>query len=262
MPSRAVLSWSVVMLVGAIVLVIVLGLQLFPRLNGGQDLLKDAQPAFTEERIEGARAGVSMVSSIVDLADPIAQREGGAAGEVPKLVAFVAKGTGLTQAQVLEALATNFPHTTALLQAIPLEDVTAELPRLVAFLSRSLKLTPAEVQAALGENFPRLAQSIAALPTVTGGWNQVPETDQLTRFDGAPARTVPDVRDYFAADVIPVLERQGGNFRRLEGTWPPVNWFAWILFGAGAVVVLYSALLVDLSRPRRRERLRTGIARR
>lgn len=246
------LTWSVVVLVGVLVLAIIFGLRLFPRLNGGQNLLEDARPAFTEERVAGSRAGISMVSSIVDLADPIVTREGGAAAEVPKLVAFVSQKTGLPEAKVLAALADNFPHTTALLQAIPLEDVTRELPALVSFLAESLKLSPEEVQEALGQNFPRPAQSIAALPTVSSGWQSVEGTEALTRFDGTPARTVPAIRDYFAADVIGVLERQGGNFRRLESTWPPVDWFPWILFVIGSIVVVYGLLMVEMTRPRAR----------
>jgi hypothetical protein len=46
---------------------------------------------------------------------------------VPKLIAFVSQQTGLSQKAVVAALAKNFPHTLALLQAIPLSSVTAEL---------------------------------------------------------------------------------------------------------------------------------------
>jgi hypothetical protein len=37
------------------------------------------------------------------------------------------------------------PYTTALLQAIPLEAVTAELPGLINFLATALNITPAQV---------------------------------------------------------------------------------------------------------------------
>ena len=247
--SFSTLTWSVVVLVGVLVLVIIFGLRLYPRLNSGQDVLNDARPAFTDERVAGDRAGITIVSQVVDLADPIVTRQGGAAAEVPKLLAFVSQKTGLSQAQVLQALQQNFPHTTALLQAVPLEDVTRELPRLVAFLSDKLGLSEAQVQAALAQSFPRLAQSIAALPAVTGGWSDVPGTAHVTRFDGSPVRTVPQVRDYFAKDVIPVLERQRANFHRLDGTWPPVNWFPPLLSTIALVVVLYGALLAFLTRP-------------
>jgi len=179
------IAWSVVVAVGGLVLAFVFGARLYPSLDGGQKVLDDAHPAFTDERVAGDRAGITIVSQVVDLADPIVTRQGGAAAEVPKLLAFVSQKTGLSQAQVLQALQQNFPHTTALLQAVPLEDVTRELPRLVAFLSDKLGLSEAQVQAALAQSFPRLAQSIAALPAVTGGWSDVPGTAHLTRFDGS-----------------------------------------------------------------------------
>ena len=65
--------------------------------------------------------------------------QGGAAAEVPKLIAFVSQKTGLSQAAVVAALQKNFPHTTALLETIPLSSVTAELPGLLAFLEKTLQ---------------------------------------------------------------------------------------------------------------------------
>ena len=114
--NKQSLAWLIVALVGVVVVVLVLGLNLFGRLGAGQDVLDEARPAFTEERVQGDRAGITIVSQIVDLADPIATPRGGAAAEVPKLVAFVSKETGLSEAQVLATLTKEFPHTTALLQ--------------------------------------------------------------------------------------------------------------------------------------------------
>jgi len=162
----------------------------------------------------------------------------------------VSAKTGLSQADVLAALQTNFPHTTALLQAIPLEAVTAEQPRLIQFLADKLSLSPAQVSAAINQNFPHLAQSIKALPTVTGGWNHVAGTDKLTRFDGSPVRDVPQVRDYFAADVIPVLEHEQVNFRRLDTTPPPVDVFAPLLILIGLLVIAYGVAMVAVARYR------------
>src|SRR6202035_4991068 len=106
-----------------------------------------AQPAFSHARVTGDRAGINIISNDVNLADPIVTPQGGAAAEVPKLVAFVAQKTGLSQAAVLAALTKNFPHTTALLETIPLSAVTAELPGLVSFLATTLHTTPAQVLA-------------------------------------------------------------------------------------------------------------------
>ncbi len=79
---------------------------------------------------------------------------GAAVAEVPKLIAFVSQKTGLSQAAVVAALQKNFPHTTALLQTIPLSSVTAELPGLLAFLEKTLKLSQTQLLAAMTANFP------------------------------------------------------------------------------------------------------------
>jgi cytochrome bd-type quinol oxidase subunit 1 len=241
-----VLQWVIVLVVGVLVVTVVLGLNLIPRLNDGQKVLNAARPAFTPERITAARAGIDIISKNVDTADPIATAQGGAAAEVPKLIAFVSKQTGLSQAQVVAALKKNFPHTTALLLAIPLSSVTAEIPKLLSFLETTLKVSQTELLAALQQNFPRLTQSIVNLPTVTDGWAHVQKIDGLTRFDGTPVQTVPQLRTYFSADLIPVLERQQGNFASLDGT-STVNWIAPLLLIVGVVVILFALLMIALN---------------
>ena len=177
---------SVVLVVGVGVVALVLAMSLVPRVSNGQKLLDALRPANDAARVQGDRAGIDMVSAIVDMEDPIMTAEGGAAAEVPKLIAFVSQQTGLSQAEVVAALQKNFPHTTALLQTIPLSSVTAELPGLFAFLEKTLGVSEAELLAALQANFPGLAQSITNLPAVTNGWNNVPNIDGATRFDGTP----------------------------------------------------------------------------
>ena len=239
------LQWVVVLVVGVVVVTLVLGLDLIPRLNDGQKVLDAARPAFAQDRVAGARAGIDFISANVNMADPIATPEGGAAAEVPKLIAFVAQKTGLSEGEVLAALQKNFPHTTALLQAIPLSAVTAELPRLVAFLSTNLKLSQAQVLAALKQSFPGLAQSITNLPTLTSGWNDIKGIDGLTRFDGTPVQTVPQLRTYFSADLVPVLETQRGNFDSLDGS-SSVDWIAPLLLIVGIVVILFAGVMIAL----------------
>jgi hypothetical protein len=237
-------GWAVVVAVGALVVGLVLGLSLFPRLTNGQDLVDAARPAFTQARVEGDRAAITMLSQVVQAADPIVTPEGGVAAEVPKLLTLVSTRTGLSQAQVLAALRTQVPHTTALLQAVPLSSVSAELPRLINFLSTALKMPPAQVSAAIARNFPHLSQAITLLPAVTSGWNNVPGTEQLTRFDGSPVRTVPHIRDYFATDVIPVLESQQANFQRVDTTWPRLPVLPPLLLIVGILVVLYGLVML------------------
>ncbi len=103
-------AWFIVAAIGIVVAALVFILGLFPRLNSAEDLLNGLRPAFTPDRVAGARAGIAIVSDITDLADPIATDSGTAAPEVPKLIAFVSEKSGLPQPAVLAALAANFPH--------------------------------------------------------------------------------------------------------------------------------------------------------
>ena len=240
-----VLQWVVVLVVGVLVVTVVLGLNLISRLNDGQRVLDAARPAFAPERVTGARAGIDIISRNVDLADPIGTTSGTGATEVPKLIAFVSQQTGLSQAEVLAALQKNFPHTTALLQAIPLSDVSAELPGLLAFLEETLNVSEAELLTVLEANFPRLTQSIVNLPTVTNGWDDIQNIEGATRFDGTPIKTVPDLRTYFSSDLIPILETQQSNFASLDGT-STVDWIAPLLLVVGLVVIVFAAVMIAL----------------
>ena len=242
-----ILQWVVVLVVGILVVTVVLGLNLIPRLNGGQKVLDAAKPAFATERIAGARAGINIISSDVDTADPIVGQQGGAAAEVPKLIAFVSQKTGLSQAAVVAALRKNFPHTTALLQTIPLSSVTAELPGLLAFLEKTLHVSQAQLLAALKGSFPHLTQAIVNLPTVTGGWNNVQNIDGATFFSGKSVKTVPDVRTYFSSDVIPVLETQRGNYERLVAS-SSIFFIGPLVLIVGIVVIIYGLLMLFLAR--------------
>ncbi len=240
-----VLQWTVVLVVGVLVVSVVLGLNLISRLDDGQKVLNGAHPAFAAQRVAGDRAGINIISSDVNMANPIVTPSGGAAGEVPKLLAFVSAKTGLSQAEVLAALQKNFPHVTALLGAIPLSAVSGELPALFAFLEKTLHLSQAQLLAALQTSFPALAQSITNLPAVTSGWNDVPGTAGFTRFNGTPITTVPAVRTYFSSDLIPVLEAQRGNYASLDGT-SSLTWIAPVLLIIGVVVVVFAALMIAL----------------
>jgi uncharacterized membrane protein len=243
----AVLRWVVVLVVGVIVVAIVLGLNLIPRLSDGQKVLDAAKPAFVAERVGADRAGINLISHNVDMADPIVTPQGGGAAEVPALVAYIADQEHISAVQALALAQKNFPHTTALLQAIPLSSVTAELPGLETFLAKTLKVTPAQLTSALKTNFPALYQSIANLPAVTNGWESIPGIGGLTRFDGTPVRSVPDLRAYFSADLIPVLERQRTNFDSLDGT-SSVNWIAPLLLIVGIVVILFAGMMIVRNR--------------
>jgi hypothetical protein len=219
---------------------------LVPRVTNGQKLLDALGPVNTAARVHGDRAGINMVSAIVDMENPIMTPQGGAAAEVPKLVAFVAQKTGLSQAAVLGALQKNFPHVTALLETIPLSSVTSELPGLLAFLETTLKLTSTQLLSALAADFPALAQSITYLSSVTGGWDNVPGTAAFTSFGGAPIRTVPAVRTYFSSQLIPVLETQRANYEHLVST-SKINFIGPLVLVIGIIVIIYGLLMVFLA---------------
>jgi hypothetical protein len=238
-----VLQWVIVLGVGALVVTVVLALRLIPRLSDGQKVLNGAKPAFTNERLAADTAGINIISHDVDMADPIVTARGGAAAEIPAVVAFVAKQQHISNTQALALVKKNFPHTAALLGAVPLSSVTAELPKLVAFLATTLKLTPAQVLAALKTSFPALAQAIVNLPTVTTGWNNIQHIGGLTRFDGTPVRTVPQLRSYFKSDLIPAVAAQQSNFQSLDGT-SSVDWIAPLLLVIGGVVMLFAGAMI------------------
>ena len=241
----AVLQWVVVLVVGVLVVTLVLGLGLVSRLDDGQKVLNAAQPAFTPARLAGDRAGINIISDDANMANPIMNPQGGAAAEVPQLVAFVAHKTGLSQAAVLAALQKNFPHVTALLETIPLTSVASELPGLFAFLEKTLKVTPTQLLAALSTSFPALTQAITNLPAVTSGWENIPDISGLTRFNGTPVQSVPQLRTYFSADLIPVLATQQTDFASLDGT-STLNWIAPLLLIIGLVVIVFALLMIGL----------------
>ena len=242
----AVLQWVVVLVVGVLVVTLVLGLGLISRLNDGQKVLDAAKPAFTATRVAGDRAGINIISEDVDMADPIVTAQGGAAAEVPKLVAFVSQKTGLSQAAVLSALQKNFPHTTALLQTLPLSSVTAELPGLLGFLEKALHLSQTQLVAALETNFPALTQAITNLPAVTSGWDAVPGATGFTRFNGSPVKTVPEVATYFSADLIPILETQRADYEHLVST-SKINFIGPLVLIIGLIVIIYGLLMLLLA---------------
>ena len=98
--TQAMLSWLVVALVGVFVVALVAGLSLFPRLNAAQRVLDHGTPVFTQTRVSGDRAGITMISHAVNTLDPIVEPTGSAVAEVPQLVGFLSRQTGLSQPAV------------------------------------------------------------------------------------------------------------------------------------------------------------------
>jgi hypothetical protein len=245
--SAALFQWVVVLVVGIVVVALVLGLDLIPRLSAGQKILNAAAPAFTTNALRTDVAGITIISKNVNMADPIVRGAGGAASEVGTVVGVVAKANHISDAHAVVLLRRKFPHTTALLVSIPLSAVVVELPHLEAFLEKTLKLTPAQLVAALHAHFPAIYQTVAYLPYVTSGWYNVPGLARvgMTDFHGVPVRTVSQLRDYFQS-LIAAVGSQKSNFDSLNST--KVDWIPWVVLAIGVIVILFSLLMIVLSR--------------
>ena len=242
------LSWFAVIVAGLVVLAVVWGLELFPRLDAGQRVLDGARPVFTEERVVGNRVGIGMIDHVANMIDPIVDAQGGAAGEVGPLVELVAGATGLAPADVLAAIEANFPHTYHLLLTLPLDQVSAEIPGLLTFVADNSDLADAgAVLDAIAANTPNLAQAITNLLVVTDGFREIPGIDQLTRFDGSPVRSIPELRDYFADDVVPGVRAVADDYRTLDTTAPPVDVFPSLLLIVGILVIIYGVAMLTIT---------------
>lgn len=239
------LAWVGVVVVGVVVVILVVSWQLFPRLFAAQHLIDDLKPAFTVDRVKGDRAGIQMVSDATDAADPMMHPDG-AAAEVPNLIDFIGARTGQSRQEVEAMLGRDYPHINGFMTSLTLPDVSAELPKLVHYLGTVLFLTPDEVTQMLQTDYPKIYQVIVNLPKLTAGWDAIPGTEKLTRFDGAPVRTMPQLRSYFSQELVAPVERQQAHFRPL-GTRGGVAYVAPLLLGLGIVVIAFGTAMVVLT---------------
>jgi hypothetical protein len=236
-------AWFVVAAIGIVVAALVFILGLFPRLDSAGKLLNGLPPALTQDRVEGARAGIAIVSDITDLSDPITTGSGTAAPEVPKLIAFVSEKSELPQPAVQAALAEKFPHLTNLLLSLLVPAVTAELPDFITFLSDTLKMPPDQVNAAIQQNSPGLAQVIAALPKVTNGWDNVPGTENLTRFNGSKVTHRPRGSRLLRPRRHSGSRSAQHNFQDVNNPFPKLTVFPPLLLAVGLLVTIYGAVM-------------------
>jgi len=244
-------AWRFAAAIGVLIVLLVVALQYFPRLDGADKLVSELGPAFEEQRVTGLRAGTDLIVQTVRFGDPIATPEGGAADEYPRLLAFVSERSGLSRRQVRGRLQDAAPRTAALLEAIPLSAVADEVPDLFAALAAKLRIGEEELVPTLERRTPALAQALLAAGPATSNWNRIPGTEGLERFDGtAPVRSLPAFAAYLDGDLVPVIESQRGNFERLADTWPGVNVLAPLLLGLGLIVAIYStAMMIRATEP-------------
>lgn len=248
-PQNALrLAWVLVSAIGVVVIGLVLALNLFPRLIGGQALLDDTRPVFALDRIQGDRAGIEFISIFVDALGPAVLSDGGVTEEYPALLNHVAQHVGIPVQDVRDLVHLNFPHTAKLLDGVPFSASTADASKLVNFLASASQVSTDQVWQSLRTDLPHTYQLITSLKTVTDGWAQVPGTENLTHFDGTPSHSVPLIRDYFRSDVIPGLERQQQNFVIIDTNWPQLTVFAPLLTALGAAVFAYGILIRSLTR--------------
>lgn len=239
------ICWAVVTLVGVIVIILVVWWQLFPRLTAAQSMVNDLNPAFTVERVTGDRGGIEMVSAATDTGDAMMHPDG-AAGEYPKLIDFIAQRTGRSTQDAQALMRKDFPFINGFLASLPLPEVSAELPKLVHYLGTILFMTPDEVDNMLKTDYPAIWQVYVNLPQLTDGWDAIPGTEKLTRFDGTPVRTMPELRTYLSQEVIAPVERQQANFRPL-GVRGGVGFLAPLLLALGIIVILFGTTMIVLT---------------
>ena len=234
-------AWIGVAVAGLLVVALVIGLQLIPRLTAGQDVIDAAKPALTDSAVAGELAGTDLVSEYVDLADPL-MTQGGAVREVPKLITMIARKTGVSETRARRVLRREAPHTEALLRALPFSGVARERRRLTQYLSSTLNITPEDLQDQLARDFPRLFQMLAELPSVTDGWRSVPGVEDLERFDGqTPVKTAPQLRDYLRDDLVATLAEEKDRFQALAGSGG-IGYIPYLLLILGSVTIAFGLL--------------------
>jgi hypothetical protein len=141
----------------------------------------------------------------------------------------------------------------ALLDAIPLSAVAHEVPHLLGVLSRRLHIGGDRLVRTLRAHTPRLAQSLLAAGPLTSGWNAIPGTQGLERFDGVTSvRSMPDFVDYLDKDVVPVFETQQQHFQTLSSSSSSLGALPDLLLAVGLLMAIYGAGAIVLMRKARR----------
>jgi len=227
-------AWLGVALAGLLVVAMVFALMLLPRLGAGQRVIDAAEPAFTDARVDGTRAGVSALSGYVDVADPLLTRRGGGSEEVSRLIGYVERKLGLSTEQVRRILRREAPHVESLLRALPLDGVAAEIPRLTAYLATIMGMSEEEVAAILERDFPRISQALTALATTSEAWHDVPGIAGLSRLSGdKPVRTAPGLRKYLRDDLVALMVAHKHDVQDVAGSGG-IGYIPFMLLALGA----------------------------
>ncbi|MDP2709597.1 MAG: hypothetical protein Q8O56_00140 [Solirubrobacteraceae bacterium] len=240
------LSWRLVVSVGVLVIGLVVVAQYFPRLAGAQRTIAAFDPVFAQDRVTGAANGLDTIHEAIEFGDPLMTAAGGASREVPRLYRFIADRTGRTASEVRASVRRRAPQTTALLDAIPLTEVSAEIAPLRRYLSRALRLPGDRLVDTLRDRTPALAQSLLTVPAVTGAWSAATGNVSMTRFDDLSAvRALPSFDDYLRQDLIGVLVDGREDFDAFARK-PEIDALAPLLLILGVVVMLYGGVMMQL----------------
>ncbi len=235
-------AWAGVALAGLVIIALVFGLALIPRLGAGQRVIDAATPAFADTRIEGTQAGLNTISQYVDVVDVLLTRRGGGLRDAEALIVLMRRKLGVSTEQVRKILRREAPRTEALTRALPLAAIADEVTPLTIYLATILGTTVEEVGALLERDFPHISQSLTALRNTGDAWYDVPGIDGLTRLSGGkPVRTVPGLRKYYRDDLVPLLAKDKQEFRSLAGTGG-VGYIPYLLLALGIVVFAMGVL--------------------
>ena len=237
-------AWGVVALTGIMLVLLVVVAGYFPRLAGGEKAVAGLAPVFTQERVRGAATGFDTIHEAILLGDPLMVRRPGAASDASRLYRFVGQRTGRSAGDVRRSLRRRAPQTIALLDALPLQTAAREVPRLVRYLARALRRSRARTTSLLRRRTPRLARSLLAVPPVTAGWNAIPRSSEMTRFEGStPVTTMPEFDAYLREEVLPVFVQEREHFEALDGGGPPFTAFSPVILIVGIMLMIYGGLM-------------------
>ncbi len=234
-------AWMGVVAVGVVVVALVLGLQLLPRLSAGQDVIDAAQPALSDGAVAGEVAGANVLSQVVDLVDPLMTRRGQSREELGRLVTMIKNESGVSAERARAVLRREAPHTEALLRAVPFSGIADERQRLTSYLATTLNLSAEDLEDELARGFPRIYQMLTELPGVMSGWYDVPGAETLTRFDGTQVKSMAQVRDYLRDDLVATAAGEQKRFEALAGSGG-VGYIPTLLLVLGAALAIFGLL--------------------
>lgn len=241
MSTAAARAWIGVVVIGVVIVALVIGLGLLPRLGAGQELIDAAKPVMSDPAVRGEVAATKALSQYVDLLHPLMTRRGRASTEVAELETMISRRTGVSTRRARALLRREAPNFEALLRALPLSGVVSERPQLRRFLATSLNVSSEEAQDEFARGFPRLFQTLSELPAVTSGWYDVPGIEGMTRFGGRDVRSARALRNYVRDDLVGTVAQEKDRFQAVAGSGG-IGYIPVLLLIAGVGAIAFGLL--------------------